>query len=450
MTTPEQVGAARPEGWHAAAAALRRLAGVLADRADAVDAQGRRLRAAWTGPAAVVAAALVLRLRDALAGQPPTLLAADQVLSAHADRVTRAQRALSTDPAGSVALAAAADAEAAAGLRALLPDLKTIALIRTSTTLPCAGTGPAAVRRWWTALSRDEQRWLVTHEPTALGRLDGVPAAVRDQANRLRLRTARTDPHARAGALHGLAVLAARLDRDEPARAYLLDLDTRGAGRAVVAVGDPDQARDVVTLVPGVGTRLASVAGLLAETDRLAARADTATVLWLGYDAPHTLVDAVHAPSAAAEADLDRFTDGLRATHEGPRAHQTVVGHSYGSTLVGYTARTRGLDADDVVFLGSPGVGAAHASDLNVPRVWASTATYDPIRLTGVPPWPLPHPDLWFGADPSRPAFGGQVFSGDPGSPLHPLRTHDGYLDTGNDALDDVAAIVRGEYGKVR
>ena len=122
-----------------------------------------------------------------------------------------------------------------------------------------------------------------------------------------------------------------------------------------------------------------------------------------------------------------------------------MVGHSYGSTVVGYTAAARGLDADDVVFVGSPGVGVRHAGDLGVPagHVWAGTARYDPIRLAGV------GGDLWFGPDPSARSFGGNVFGSDPGSPLHPLRTHDEYLDGGR-ALDDIAAIARGEYGRVR
>src|SRR5205823_1739984 len=85
------------------------------------------------------------------------------------------------------------------------------------------------------------------------------------------------------------------------------------------------------------------------------------------------------APSEPAEAALHRFQAGLRATHTGPRSHNTVVGLSYGTTVVGLTGHAYGLDADDIVLLGSPGTGVAHAADLGLDpgHVWASTAAHD-------------------------------------------------------------------------
>jgi hypothetical protein len=129
-----------------------------------------------------------------------------------------------------------------------------------------------------------------------------------------------------------------------------------------------------------------------------------------------------------------------------------VLGHSYGSTVVGHTARDTGLDADDVIFVGSPGVGVAHAGELGLPagHVWASTAAYDPIRLTIAGRTladALLAPsgdDLWFGADPSGTRFGAQVFNGAPGSPLHPVRTHDGYFNETNPAFDTIVDIATG------
>jgi hypothetical protein len=52
--------------------------------------------------------------------------------------------------------------------------------------------------------------------------------------------------------------------------------------------------------------------------------------------------------------------------------------------------------------------------------------------------------DLWFGADPSRSGFGGRVFDGATGSPLRPVRTHDGYFDEANPAFDTIVGIATG------
>ncbi|MEK8109345.1 alpha/beta hydrolase [Micromonospora sp. M12] len=44
-----------------------------------------------------------------------------------------------------------------------------------------------------------------------------------------------------------------------------------------------------------------------------------------------------------------------------------MLGHSYGSLVVGVAAREHGLAADALVFVGSPGVGVSHAAELGVP-----------------------------------------------------------------------------------
>ena len=469
MVTYAQVRQARPAAWDACAVALRRLASVLVSRADSLGGATTRLRAGWNGPAAEAAERRMRALAESLAELHPLLLTADQILADHAGRVAHAQRV--SDVPAATAAASATDAEAAARLGALVPELDPAGPQPAAPAwVPPPGSDPGLVRRWWEGLPESARRWMLVGDPARLGRLDGVPSAARDQANRLvftreRERLAgRTDAPS-AATVRGLDAILARLERDQPARAYLLGLDTTGRGRAIVAVGDPDRAADVLTYVPGAGSRLSAAGGLLTSTDRLAVHADRpagapAVVLWLGYDAPDSLLGASRVPGARAESDLDQFTDGLRATHEGARAHQTVLGHSYGSTLVGYTAATRGLDVDDIVVVGSPGIGAAHAGDLGVPadHVWSGTARYDPIRLTGLAhalPLSLRWPDdagsaLWFGADPSRPEFGGHVFTTEPGSLRDPGRAHGGYFDEGNDALDDIGAITVGDYDAVR
>jgi len=134
------------------------------------------------------------------------------------------------------------------------------------------------------------------------------------------------------------------------------------------------------------------------------------------------------------------------------------VGLSYGSTVVGLTGHAYGLDADDVILIGSPGTGVAHAADLGLDpaHVWASTARHDAInaavdpRDLGVPPLLRPflgvHSDrLWFGPSPTNPGFGAHVFASAPGSPTDPVRAHIGYFDPGNPALATMAHIAVSE-----
>ncbi len=234
----------------------------------------------------------------------------------------------------------------------------------------------------------------------------------------------------------------------------------------MLAIGDPDRADNVLAYVPGMTADLSAVRDDLARTEAVATRAATidpgqrtSTVLWLDYDAPSFLDEAMLAGKAhEAGPALHRFAEGLRATHEGPPAQQSVLGHSYGSLTVGATASSVGLAADDLIFVGSPGVGVDHASALGLPptRVWSSTASDDPIAYLAPgwkepfirlgaelsnPLWPDPRPrpneDLWFGRNPTYPGFGGQVFTGDP-------HGHSGYWRADNDALTDIARIALG------
>jgi hypothetical protein len=522
-----QLRAFRPLAWLQAAAALRRLAGLVAGAGDSVAAGSRLLLNGWRGEAAGSAAARLGGLAEALGGYPAPLLAADQILAEYATKVAVAQRAVAAavDRIGSalvrvdgdgtvrldrsgpkpdaadVAIAAgterrivaalrlaeAADTEAAGRLRALLPGLAAHSPATVPDRVPPPSSPPAQVRQWWDGLTEAQRRWLLIHEPARLGALDGVPAAARDQANRVALELCllamirrraelAADPAggpallALDAQLRGVRALHDRLAGTGPDRAYLLGFDTGGDGRVVVSVGDPDLASHVVTYVPGVGADLAGVAQLLGNADHLAARASelaqdrpgvrAAVVLWLGYDAPDSVAAATSDSAArAAGAGLDRFQDGLRASQDG-HAHFTVVGHSYGTTVAGEAARDHRLDSDELVFVGSPGVGVDRAADLGLPagHVWSSTARWDPIMLTGVARDALGSPlhrildpdpvdDLWFGTNPTSPRFGAHRFGGAPGDPL---TAHSAYFTPGNPALDNMARIAIGDYREVR
>ena len=496
-----------PRRWHAVAAAWRRWAAWAGQLAAEFPAHLVRLAAAWSGSAATAAAEQLTRLHRRLVLFRLICWQADQAVSEFAAALDRARAllgravaaaargglvieddgtvrggpapAVTTELTAALSVAERADTDAAARLGRIATAAQTPPGPPGPGRPGCTAS-PAEVRRWWDGLAPAEQQWLLATEPGSLAPLDGIPAADRDAANRLLLDERRAElDHAlslahgperkRLSALkRGLDALADRLAGDDGLRAYLLRLDLTGEGRTVVAVGDPGRADNVLTYVPGMTSDLASAGGELSRAERVARRAgeldpaaSTSAVLWLDYDAPDFLDEAASARQAQAAAPtLRRFQDGLRAAHDGPAAHQVVLGHSYGSLVVGKAAVGAGLDADDVVFVGSPGVGVDSAASLHVPagHVWSSTAKTDIIQYAaaspsglvrtlaggdGLPPGGLlalarPERELWFGHNPSDPAFGAHVFATQPGA------GHLGYWDQGKPALNALATITLG------
>jgi Alpha/beta hydrolase len=385
------------------------------------------------------------------------------------------------------------------------------------------------VSRWWRSLDPKTQQQLITSDPSVIGWLDGLPAAVRDLANRellsasIRQLTAEkaqlehdvqlpqwTYWEARSGAprppgtvtpaqnaawqqqlarVNGLLqdMQGIRGGIGAPGKGqrglppfYLLGLDSNGLGRAIVALGNPDTARNVVTYVPGTGTNLSSTAGNLTRAVRVwtevrtvAPRRRTSSIYWLGYHAPQLDLSEIHPADSVAFANLanqgavalDSFAAGLRAAHVPSfAAHTVMLGHSYGSLVVGTAAvRELGRLADDLIFVGSAGVGVNRASQLGIDpsHVWAGEARFDPVP--NLPPFDPLHwigPDSHFGTDPATPPFGARDFMVAPGhlgtidiGPIpilpNPFPVHSQYWDEGSTSLRNIAFIVAGLYRKV-
>ena len=503
-TAYARLRATDPGRWRALAQAWRRWAALAGRLTTEFVPHLAHLGATWSGSAATAAASRLTALRRRLVRFRLLCWRADQLVSEFAAALERARgllaRALSAglsvdddgkprgvappgavaDLSAALAVAERADAAAAAQLDQLLARVADRSAPPALASPPCSAS-PGQIRRWWAGLGPAGREWLLAAEPAWLGSLDGIPAADRDTANRLVLDDRRAevdrqlvaaDRHDRdrlRGLRRGLDALADRLSASDGPRAYLVRLDLAEEGRVVVAIGDPDRAANVVTHVPGMTADLASVGGELTRAERVAERATelgpaaaTSAVLWLGYDAPDFVDEAASARRAEAGAPaLRRFQEGLRATHDGPAARQTVIGHSYGSLVVGKAAVAAGLAADNVVFVGSPGVGVGSVRDLGVPpdRVWSSTSRSDVIQYAAVAPGGLardvalaaalpgagpliafgrPENDLWFGRNPSDPAFGARVFASEAGG------GHLGYWDRGRPALDTLAAITLG------
>ncbi|WP_226350870.1 alpha/beta hydrolase [Pseudonocardia sp. ICBG601] len=351
---------------------------------------------------------------------------------------------LSTAVADAVGAAPRSDRATAAALDALRPAPAAAPRPVAPAAAPPPGAGAGAVRSWWTGCPGRREQLLHTR-PGLVGGLDGVPVADRDRANqvlldaelsRLRSRaalldragdTAGADRARRASA--GLETTRRRLDAGD---AYLLRLE-RGStgGRLVLAVGDPGHAAHVLTHVPGTtagwdgcpatwpgSRRPARPPGRPRRTPPWPRCCGPATTL------PRPARGGGPGGRPRRSGDLRSFQDGLRAGHAGP-VHLTVVGHSYGSTVLGNAARGGGLAADDVVFVGSPGTGAGHASELGTApgHVWATTARHDPIgRVPGVEVFAtsrgLAPTGLLHGPNPAAPGFGARVFDSAPGSAL--------------------------------
>ncbi|GAA2805817.1 hypothetical protein GCM10010441_33350 [Kitasatospora paracochleata] len=345
--------------------------------------------------------------------------------------------------------------------------------------LPAPGTPPDRVAAWWRGLDPAGRRELADAQPELIGRLDGLPAAVRDRANRLVLDRLLARPDGLSGpVLDGLRSIHERLAAG-PADVLLLDLDPTGRGRGVLSFGDPDLADHVAVYVPGFGTELAAVGRgdadraqrLRAAGERCADGRTVAAVVWLGYDAPpnegldpRSAQVADDGRARAGAAAYGRFLDGLQAARPGGAAHVTAVGHSYGSLVVGLAAgAARGPLADEVVLVGSPGVGADRADRLGVGagHVHVGAAEYDPVShlpsgagaaggllVGGLPGLAVhavgatgPH-ELWFGEDPASAGFGAHRFHVAPGDPGHAFASHSAYFE--GESLDNIAHVVAG------
>lgn len=353
---------------------------------------------------------------------------------------------------------------------------------------PSADAGPDAVRDWWASLSDEEQQAILAASPGSVGNLDGIPAAVRDEANTtslardlamLELLESRDqltgeEKEQLANARAARDALERVADRDDPvtgepvtSQLYIYDPTAfNGDGRVAVVAGDLDTADNLAVITPGLTNDSTKIPGNTSSALNLyeAARADdpsqtTAVIAWMGYDAPDDGDSAGVAFEQMAENGGERLADtfdGLNAIRPDD-PHMVAVGHSYGSTTTGTAATDEGLDVDDIVLLGSPGAGdsAGHASDLGVgeDHVWVGSNSRDPVADLGDKGWVNKgNVELGLGRDPAEDDFGANRFEAeatDRGDGLNPLNDHSKYFDHDSESLDNLAQILNGDYDDV-
>lgn len=359
---------------------------------------------------------------------------------------------------------------------------------------PPAGS-PEHNNGWWNGLSQAEQDRVIAERPDWVGDRDGIPATVRDDANRhllvtetarldrelagvtarwqasldvplppgmeeqgetrdqLALRTEVERLQGQRDALTAVHESVAPLDR----QLLLLDVSGYDEPRAAVGVGDVDTADHVSVFTPGFTTTVAGslpgytndMTGVQQTAQRLLdqspqAGQTVASVVWIGYDAPQwdSVVsrDQSVATDTAAQrggADLARFIDGVGASRD-TDPHLTALGHSYGSTTTGY-ALQQATGVDDAVLFGSPGLGTEDINDLQVPPGHTAVleARQDVVADLGS-----------FGGDTNQ--FDGTTDlsareeTGPTGLPLRESVGHSDYLAPGTTSQHNIAATVAG------
>ncbi len=352
---------------------------------------------------------------------------------------------------------------------------------------------PEKFAELWDKLSEGQRDWLYSQDHF-IGNHPGMPFADRNHYNGLHLEEltdqaqarvdslqSRIDELARraymgehdAGAAGQVAALKSQLEAannklteyrtvqdvvesTEGPQRYLGLIDDQG--HAAVSIGNPDAASRNAILVPGTGQDLTAFAGSDQKSLRMYQAAlsadsrlnpsDVAVTTWMGYDRPMSLPEAAW-PGRAENggAALDAFVDGMHASHVGPPALDTVIGHSYGSTLVGGAASGgNDLAVDNVIGVGSPGMLVDHASALSLDQgaqVYAMRAQHDIIHLVS---------GATLGLNPTWDGFGATELQAAPGPATGPpilnlpsVEAHSSYWDRGNVALDNMGAIIAGQ-----
>ncbi|RBY74663.1 hypothetical protein DQ238_21510 [Geodermatophilus sp. TF02-6] len=254
------------------------------------------------------------------------------------------------------------------------------------------GVAPEAAAAWWARLSAMEQLVVVARAPQALGALAGVPARVRDQANRTVLARALTGCSGTAReTAAAVAAQVAELEKGgQQAQVLELGLDE---GLAAVSIGDVDTADAVGVFVPGTGNTVADdlddliddAAAVGEAAEAAAPGLAVATVAWMSYRTPPRLRDAAFSDRAhVGGRALDATLDGLAAARVAscaPPARVVTYGHSYGAVVIDEAVDAPGdLASDAIVVAADPGMDGP-ASDLEVDEVYRARAPLDPIRL---------------------------------------------------------------------
>ncbi|MEB3982587.1 alpha/beta hydrolase [Mycobacterium sp. 663a-19] len=374
--------------------------------------------------------------------------------------------------------------------------------------VPPPDTKPEEVKKWWDSLSQEQKDRLVAQHPPELGNLNGINAIVRDTVNQAVMNDDidRVENIARQRGVSAADVLANpgmyglsatdvtrygnavktrdSLDYDRgpegpnqrPVMLWAYDpLAFNGWGKAAIAIGNPDYARNTAVIVPGTGSSVAQgwMSGhqdaVNLYDQSLAADPEhhyTSVIAWMGYEAPHGFSDLRVSEPGLARAGGDLLAadvNGLWVTHNSlTPQHVTVIGHSYGSTTVADAFAHGNMHANDAVLIGCPGTDLARsAADFHLDggHVYVGAASTDPVSWIGegsgmpeqwlknkVREYGLPIPfDAGLGRDPAGDGYGSIRFHAEvAGSDEMDRYDHSHYYDMGSEALRSMTDIASG------
>lgn len=159
----------------------------------------------------------------------------------------------------------------------------------------------------------------------------------------------------------------------------------------------------------------------------------------MGYDAPDNVPIAALIDEYTKDgkpllrADIGGYEAAHTQASGGASGHTTVLAHSYGSYLTGLAVRD-GMKVDDVVFLGSPGVGANNVTGLGMEgkHVYNGLTRDDPIRLSA-----------GFGSSTGSQNFGATQIGVDDS------HGHSEYYKPGSESLANLARIAAGNGSQI-
>ena len=294
---------------------------------------------------------------------------------------------------------------------------------------PDASWTPEDVKDWWTSLSAEERQSVIDSHPEWIGNLNGIPMAVRDQANRKRIPEMRKkideqvrdfepktikkivryqndkevmieeNPEYRKllekqKDIHALERSINSEDSSNVGRTLILLDDSQSDRiRAAVGSGNIDYADNVLVFTPGMKSRVSSTlatedggrgsgvertenimdeSGLSwRKNDANHGEGTAAGITYLGYDSPQDIdVARQTGPAEDGGRDLANLYEGIQTSHEGD-PHLVTVGYSYGSLVDGYAHQLTHAP-DDAIVVGSPGLplygggSTVNGDDLNM------------------------------------------------------------------------------------
>ncbi|MET4166269.1 MULTISPECIES: alpha/beta hydrolase [Gordonia] len=281
---------------------------------------------------------------------------------------------------------------------------------------------PHEVKAYWDALSPEQQQELLHDRPELLGNVDGIPSAVRHEANMAQLGPVlkqledRRDQLKKQIKLWGLfSNEDAELEQVEkkiddvmklqelighgewdsvsnPDGRMLLVLDMFSGeqGKAAIALGNPDDADHVSVTTPGLDTNIRNSFGSMLD-ESAALRRQTiegledagrghekvSTISWLDFEPPDNdssrfpgipyLEVAQQDRASDGASDLANFYRAIDATSTKDDPHIVALGHSYGSLTQGLALQDPGgHPVDEAVFYGSPGFEANDEPELGL------------------------------------------------------------------------------------